>query len=243
MVNDFIFKDKYLFDDLVNIVSILRSPEGCPWDREQNHKSIRKNLIEETYETVEAIDASSPEMLQEELGDVLLQVAMHSQMEKELGNFEIGDVIDGICKKLVRRHPHVFGDAEAAGPGQALRNWDAIKKLEKNPKSGTELLQAVPRVLPALMRSQKVQHRAEKADLSRLPADPFEPAAVALDSLRQTYAAKGAISPADLGRLLFSVAAAAQKSGLDSEEALSAECDRFIQECSVQERKNESAEK
>ena len=113
---DFKEKQNYNFNDLVEIVKILRSPGGCPWDREQTHKSIRSNFIEETYEAIEAIDTDDTELLKEELGDVLLQVALHSEIESEKNSFNIEDVCDGVCKKLITRHPHVFADTELADP-------------------------------------------------------------------------------------------------------------------------------
>ena len=131
-------KDNYNFSDLVEIVKVLRSPNGCPWDREQTHKSIRANFIEETYEAVEAIDTEDRELLKEELGDVLLQVALHSEIESENNGFTIDDVCDGICKKLIIRHPHVFGSVEADTTEQVLKNWDAIKMKTKSQKSQTD---------------------------------------------------------------------------------------------------------
>ena len=128
---DFKEKENYNFNDLVEIVKILRSPGGCPWDREQTHKSIRANFIEETYEAIEAIDNDDTELLKEELGDVLLQVALHSEIESEKNSFTIDDVCDGICKKLIIRHPHVFGSVEADTTEQVLKNWDAIKMKTK----------------------------------------------------------------------------------------------------------------
>ena len=136
-------KDKYTVDDLVEIMSLLRSENGCPWDREQTHASIRKNFIEETYEAVEAIDEDDSDKLKEELGDVLLQVVFHAQMEKEKGNFDFNDVCDGICKKVLDR-------------------WEEIKNETKE-QTGGATLDAVPKQLPALMRCAKLQHRAEKA--------------------------------------------------------------------------------
>ena len=118
-------KSKYGFNDLVEIVKILRAPGGCPWDMAQTHKSIRSNFIEETYEAVEAIDTDNKELLKEELGDVLLQVALHAEMEREQGSFDMDDICDAICKKLIIRHPHVFGDKAAENEAQALSNWDA----------------------------------------------------------------------------------------------------------------------
>ena len=158
------FKEKsnYNFDDLIEIVKILRSPGGCPWDREQTHKSIRSNFIEETYEAVEAIDTGDLELLKEELGDVLLQVALHSEIESEKGTFTINDVCDGICKKLIIRHPHVFGDVNADTTDQVLKNWDAIKMRTKSQKTQSQAMESVSKALPSLMRSTKIQQKAAK---------------------------------------------------------------------------------
>ena len=134
-------KERYDAQDLIRIVAQLRAPQGCPWDREQTHASIRMNFIEETYEAVDAIDQNDAHLLCEELGDVLLQVALHSQMEAEKGTFSFDDVCDGICKKLIYRHPHVFGESSAATTGQALANWEALKNAEKG--RATELEQAM----------------------------------------------------------------------------------------------------
>ena len=152
-------KQKYNFNDLVEIVKILRSPEGCPWDREQTHKSIRSNFIEETYEAIEAIDTDDTELLKEELGDVLLQVALHSEIESEQNSFTIDDVCDGICKKLIIRHPHVFSNVEADTTEQVLKNWDAIKMQTKSQKSQTQAMLSVSKALPSLMRSAKLQQK------------------------------------------------------------------------------------
>ena len=124
---DFERKDVYTTDDLLKIMEILRSPEGCPWDRAQTHKSVRANFIEETYEAIEAIDTEDRELLKEELGDVLLQVVLHSQMEKEAGSFTFEEVVDGVAQKLVYRHPHVFGDVNASNEAEALKSWDDAK--------------------------------------------------------------------------------------------------------------------
>lgn len=128
---DFKYKEKYNIEDLLTIMRLLRSEDGCPWDREQTHQSIRKNLIEETYEAAEAIDREDMPLLKEELGDVLLQVVFHARMEEEKGNFSFDDVADGICKKLIVRHPHIFADVTADNAEQVLANWDSIKKKEK----------------------------------------------------------------------------------------------------------------
>ena len=165
MRSDFPLKEKYGFDDLVKIMRVLRGPGGCPWDAEQTHASIRKNFIEETYEAIEAIDAQDSVLLQEELGDVLLQVIYHAAMEEEQGNFSIDDVCDGVCKKLVIRHPHIFGDVKADTAEEVLSNWETIKQQEKGQKTATETLKSVPKVLPALMRAEKIQKRASRAGM------------------------------------------------------------------------------
>ena len=131
MALDFIRKEHYNTEDLIRIVALLRAPGGCPWDQAQTHASIKKNFIEETYEVIEAINRQSTAGLQEELGDVLLQVALHAQMEAEAGHFDFNDVADGICKKLIFRHPHVFGDVKAENTDDALASWDAAKLKEK----------------------------------------------------------------------------------------------------------------
>ena len=131
MALDFIRKEHYNTEDLIRIVALLRAPGGCPWDQAQTHASIKKNFIEETYEVIEAINRQSTAGLQEELGDVLLQVALHAQMEAEAGRFDFNDVADGICKKLIFRHPHVFGDVTVSGSGEVLSNWEDLKREEK----------------------------------------------------------------------------------------------------------------
>ena len=160
---DFQYKDSYDVNDLVEIVRILRSPGGCPWDAEQTHESIRRDFLEETYEVAEAIDEGNTEHLKEELGDVLLQVALHTRMEEEQGNFNLNDVADGVCKKLIYRHPHVFGDVSVSGTGEVLTNWDALKRKEKHQATHTDALNSVARSLPALWRAEKVQKKAKKA--------------------------------------------------------------------------------
>ena len=129
---NFDFKDKYSIDDLRQIIEILRSENGCPWDKVQTHESIRTDLIEETYEVCEGIDKNSPEMLREELGDLLLQIVFHAQIERENGTFDFDDVCNDICQKLVYRHPHVFGEVKVDGSEEVLKNWDALKRESKH---------------------------------------------------------------------------------------------------------------
>ena len=148
MVN-FQRKQRYGWEDLLTIMHLLRAPEGCPWDREQTHQSIRRNFLEETYEALDAIDRNDTPGMCEELGDVLLQVVFHSVMEEEQGRFTADDVVDGVAQKLVFRHPHVFGAAEAADSAQALEGWEAQKKKEKGFTSPADAVEAVPHTLPA----------------------------------------------------------------------------------------------
>ena len=179
---DFTFKEKYTYEDLLEIMRILRCPEGCVWDREQDHKSIRRSFIEETYEAVEAIDNDDPVLLQEELGDVLLQVVFHAQIEAEAGRFTMDDVADGICKKMIYRHPHVFGSVEVKNSDDVLTNWDALKQKEKHQKSTTETLESVARSLPGLIRAEKVQHKAAKVGFD------WDEVSGALDKVREETA-------------------------------------------------------
>ena len=227
---DFVEKSEYKFEDLVEIVKILRSPGGCPWDREQTHKSIRSNFIEETYEAVEAIDTDDEALLKEELGDVLLQVALHSEIESEKGTFNIDDVCDGICKKLIIRHPHVFGNVDADTTEQVLKNWDAIKMQTKSQKTQTQAMDSVSKALPSLMRSSKVQQKAAKVGFD------WEKPEDALDKLfEECQELKEAISNNDtenqreeLGDVLFSAVNVARLLNIDSEHALYDACDKFI---------------
>lgn len=166
---EFEFKNRYGIGDLLRIVKILRSENGCPWDKVQTHESIRTDLIEECYEVCEGIDKNSPEILKEELGDVLLQVVFHTELETEQNNFDFNDVCDDICKKLIYRHPHVFGEGDkkinAETEDEVLKNWDALKKASKQQNTYTETLESVPKTFPALLRGAKVCKRAARAGL------------------------------------------------------------------------------
>ncbi len=150
------------FTSLRELVEVLRSEGGCPWDREQTHRSIRADIIEETYEVVEAIDNDDPHLLQEELGDVMFQVMFHSRIEEEANRFTVDNVVNDICEKMILRHPHVFADTEVNGSAQVLDNWEKIKKEEKSRKTTKESMQAVPKQLPTLMRVQKIAKKARK---------------------------------------------------------------------------------
>ena len=160
---DFQSKPHYGYEDLLHIMELLRAPGGCPWDREQTHESLRRNFLEESCEVVEAIDRGDRAALCEELGDALLQVVFHAQLEKEQGGFTMDDVVDGICKKLVYRHPHVFGSAEVSSTAEELDRWEALKRREKGQRSAADAVDAVAKTLPALWRAEKMQSKAAKA--------------------------------------------------------------------------------
>ena len=224
---DFQYKDSYDVKDLADIVAILRAPGGCPWDAEQTHQSIRRNFLEEAYEAAEAIDEDSPEHLKEELGDVLLQVVMHARMEEEAGRFDLNAVADGICKKLIYRHPHVFGDVTVTGTGEVLANWDELKKKEKHQATAADSVDAVARSLPGLWRAEKVQKKAAKVGFDWDGVDG------ALDKLReeteelQTAIREGSNVSEELGDLLFAAVNVARFVKVDPEKAMTAACDKF----------------
>lgn len=229
-MHDFPRKERYTFDDLRKIVTLLRGEGGCPWDREQTHQSIRRDLIEETYEAVEAIDLCDPDLLREELGDVMLQVVFHSRIEEEEGRFDVDDVITDICRKLIIRHPHVFSDTEVHSSDEVLANWEAIKNKTKGTGSYTETLTLVPKVYPALVRTQKVSKRAAAAGVG--PMD-FSAAWTGLQSqladLKQAADTEDAENVKDeMGNVLFACVNVARHLGMDAEEALSFSVEKFI---------------
>jgi tetrapyrrole methylase family protein/MazG family protein len=231
MVKNFQPREKYDFADLVGIMKLLRGEGGCPWDREQTHESIRSDFIEETYEAVEAIDLGDEALLREELGDVLLQVVFHAQIECEKGSFDIGDVTDGICRKLIIRHPHVFGDVKVDNTEQLLKNWDEIKRRTKGQETKAQALSSVPRALPALMRSCKVQQRASRSGYDWHDArGALDKTGEELEELREAVdsGAGGERVSEELGDLLFSAVNAARLSGVEPEKALTQACDKFI---------------
>ena len=215
-------KEKYGFNDLVDIMKILRSPDGCPWDRVQTHESIRQDFIEETYEAIEAIDTCDVELLREELGDVMLQVVFHCEMESEQGNFDINDVCDEVCKKLIVRHPHVFADTIADTPEQVLTNWDKIKMDTKSQKTQSEVLSSVSKALPALMYSQKIQKKAAKVGFDfENTNDTLAKVEEELSELKTAIENNDADNMCEeLGDLLFSVVNVARFIKVDSEKAL-----------------------
>ncbi len=220
--------DRYDFEDLVTVVELLRSPGGCPWDIEQTHKSIRKDFIEETYEVIEAIDTSDPVLLREELGDVLLQVAFHAQIEREEGRFDVHDVANDICVKLIHRHPHVFGELKLDSSEEVLENWDKIKGVEKQRNTLTDKLRSIPPMLPALMRAQKVGKKASFFDFETTE-DVIAKLYEEIEELREAAETKTeADVKEEMGDLLLTVTSLARKLGIDSEEALYNATNKFI---------------
>ena len=224
-VQDLLREEKHDFDSLVDIMRILRSENGCPWDREQDHKSIRANFIEETYEVVEAIDNENASLLQEELGDVLLQVIFHARISEEENAFSIQDVIHDVCAKLIHRHPHIFGSVRADTSDVVLENWEKIKTEEKKRIGLSGTLQSIPPSLPALMRAQKTVKKCAKENLAPSVSDASEHLLAAAESIKEGNAVQSpAMLRRDLRQILVSAAVLAQENGLDAEEILYDAC-------------------
>ena len=225
---DFTQKAQYTVEDLRRIVALLRAPGGCPWDGAQTHESIRRNFIEEAYEVAEAIDEQSPAHLKEELGDVLLQVVFHASLEEDAGRFDLDDVADGICKKLIFRHPHVFGTAAADTSEEVLVNWEALKRQEKGQQTTADAMDAVARSLPALWRADKLQSKAAKAGFE------FADVSGALDKLdEETRELREAVERGtnfseELGDVLFAAVKAGRFLNVGPGDALNATCEKFI---------------
>ena len=232
IVLDFLCKESYDLRDFVALVSYLRSPNGCPWDQVQTHESIRRNFHEETYEACEAIDAGDLVHMREELGDVLMQVLFHTDIEREAGHFDIDDVADAACKKLVYRHPHVFRRDEPDAP-----DWDTMKQRERAQTTTAEAMDSVARSLPALWRCDKIQAKAAKTGFE------WPDVHAALDKVdEETRELRAAVAFGDteaigdeLGDLLFAAVKVARFAGIDPEQAAHAACEKFIRRFSAME--------
>ena len=216
IINEMKNKERFTADDLRKIMEILRSENGCPWDREQTHKSIRQDLLEEAYETAEAIDCESDEMLCEELGDVLLQVMFHSRIAEEEGRFTVDDVYTGVCKKMIERHPHIFGDVSVKDVDDVLTNWDAIKQNSKNRSSLSEQIDGVCKALPALMLASKYVSKCLKNGIEIETKTNLE-----------------SVSEESIGEILFDIVALSKKNKIDPELALQKKCEKFLKEMIV----------
>lgn len=232
IVLDFLCKESYDLRDFVALVSYLRSPRGCPWDQVQTHESIRRNFLEETYEACEAIDAGDLVHMREELGDVLMQVLFHTDIEREAGHFDIDDVADAACKKLVYRHPHVFRRDEPDAP-----DWDTMKQRERAQTTTAEAMDSVARSLPALWRCDKIQAKAAKTGFE------WPDVHAALDKVdEETRELRAAVASGDteaigdeLGDLLFAAVKVARFAGIDPEQVAHAACEKFIRRFSAME--------
>ena len=224
---------KYTYEDFIEIIRMLRSENGCPWDKSQTYESMKKCLANETEEVFQAIDNQDMDNLCEELGDVLMQVAFHSQIETERGRFTMDDVVDGVTQKLVYRHPHVFGTATAADSAEVLVNWEILKRKEKRQDSTADAVESVPHTLPALWRAEKIGSKTAKAGFD------WDSALSALGKLeeevrelRTALEAGGAPDGPhgvreELGDLLFIAAKIGQMTGVDPEDALHRSCDKY----------------
>lgn len=232
IVLDFLCKENYDLRDFVALVSYLRSPNGCPWDQVQTHESIRRNFLEETYEACEAIDAGDLVHMREELGDVLMQVLFHTDIEREAGHFDIDDVADAACKKLVYRHPHVFRRDEPDAP-----DWDTMKQRERAQTTTAEAMDSVARSLPALWRCDKIQAKAAKTGFE------WPDVHAALDKVdEEARELRAAVASGDteaigdeLGDLLFAAVKVARFAGIDPEQAAHAACEKFIRRFAAME--------
>lgn len=227
---DWEYKDKYDLNDFIRIIDVLRAPGGCPWDIKQTHETLKRNAIEEAWEVCDAIDEGSIDHLREELGDLLMQVIFHASIEKDRGGFTLDDVSDEAVKKLIHRHPHVFGQVQADTPEEVLANWDAIKRADRGQQSVASAMDGIPRGLPGLMRSEKIQNKAAKVGFD------WPVVAGAMDKLREEVGElQEGIDAGDvenikeeLGDVLFSAVNVARFYKIDSEACMHAACAKFL---------------
>lgn len=221
-------KEQYDFCDLLEIVKLLRGPGGCPWDREQTHRSIRHNFVEEVYEVIEAIDNADDIGMAEELGDVLLQIALHTEMAREEQRFTIAEVTDGICRKLIARHPHVFADTAVGDTRQASDNWDAIKRREHGGLTQTEEMRRVCAALPSLMRAVKLQKRAARAGCDDTTYQQALGQVKKRMEAMEQLAAQSKEAEEAVGELLMAVVSVSRLLDVNPELALQHNCENLI---------------
>lgn len=228
-----------LFMILLDIMRVLRSPEGCMWDREQDHNTLKKSLIEEAYETIEAIEEGDPSGLKEELGDLMLQAVFHSQIAHEDGYFGMDDVLKCIIKKLLRRHPHVFGDRDASCSDEILSNWEEIKKKERkdNHKDKDSIFSGIPRSLPALHFAYEIQNRASRLGFDwDIPEDVYKKILEELEELKlEIDNDNSALVHIEMGDLLFSIVNYSRHLGIDIEKSLRDTSKKFIERFKLME--------
>lgn len=238
-------KDRYDFNELLDIMALLRGENGCPWDREQTHDSLKKYLIEETYEVLDALETGDKARISDELGDLLLQVVFHAQIAKENGDFDMDDVVTGICRKLVSRHTHIFGDARADTADEVLVNWEEIKKKEKGIESQTGVLKDVPKNLPALMRSFKVQQKAAQVGFDWAETeDVLAKVDEEIRELKDVYKSKNVERITDeMGDVFFSLVNLSRFLKVQPELALTGTINKFIRRFEYVERESLKAGK
>lgn len=229
---------KYTFEDLLDIMEKLRGEDGCPWDREQTHESIKRSIMEEGYELIEAIDGGEPLKMADESGDLLLQVVFHAQIGKEAGEYDISDVTDAICRKLIHRHPHVFGDKTINTAGEVLDTWDAIKRNDREQNTVAQELRGISKYLPSLTRAEKIQSKASKAGYFfsdvKTVAETSANKLKMIDENTDTVVAEKY-----LGQVLFDIVTVAKNAGIDAEVALSRRISDFITEYEKYESESE----
>ncbi len=220
---------KYTFEDLLKIVEKLRGEGGCPWDMEQTHDSIKHNIIEEGYELIEALENGETDKMADESGDLLLQVVFHAQIGKESGEYDIDDVTTAVCRKLIHRHPHVFADADVKDSEEVLANWSKIKMEERGQKSVSQDMDGVSKALPALMRAEKIQGKAEKSGyIFNVPSVASESISNMISILNGNEDKE--VAEKYIGKMLFELVTVAKASGVDAETALNKHIQGFIQE-------------
>lgn len=221
---------EFSFEDFKKIIERLRDKDGCPWDREQTHESLRQAMLEECYEALDAIDKGDLENLKEELGDILLQVVMHSVIAEEAGEFTMNGVIEGISEKMIRRHPHVFGNRSVSGSSEVLSNWEEIKKLEKSETKASEGILRVPDALPANVRAEKVLKKAAKAGIGFEDAKQASEEVHAMLKRVENAAFEGnsGVSEEDFGRLMLSVINLSGFLRINAENSLTKATNKFI---------------
>lgn len=230
--NDFTIKERYTIEELIAIMRFLRGENGCPWDREQDHVSLRNNLLEEAYEAIDAIDSKIAARICDELGDVLMQVVFHAQIAAENGEFDFNDIVGGICRKLISRHTHIFAGDEAKTAEDVIETWEKNKRKEKGQRSRSEVLADVPVTLPALLRSYKIQQKAADAGFDwQDAAGPKEKIFEELGEIEQCLATPDCRRDElehEVGDLFFAAVNYARHLNVQPETALNKAAERFI---------------
>ena len=210
-------EDLHKFDTLVAIIAKLRAPDGCPWDKEQTHRTLRENLLSESYEVLEALDEADAAKLREELGDLLLQIVLHAQIAKDNGEFEIDDVINSISSKIVRRHPHIFGSKKVKDADEVMHNWEALKKEER--EEGVSMLEGVPREMPALAYAYEISRRAVRVGFEWENIDGvIDKLIEEIKEIKESDSREE--KEQEFGDLLFTLVNVARWEGIDAEAAL-----------------------